>query len=77
MKCNFFSASGQSIDATQELLALGACNFVSSFVGSMSVSGGLSRGAINHASGVRSTVSSIYTGKQIIAFISNSPFFSS
>lgn len=65
------SASGKSIDATQELLALGACNLVSSFVGSMSVSGGLSRGAINHASGVKTTISSIYTGRAEEEFLCN------
>ncbi|XP_054282437.1 sodium-independent sulfate anion transporter-like [Macrosteles quadrilineatus] len=56
-----FSA-GKSIDATQEMLALGMCNLVSSFVGSMPVSGALSRGAVNNASGVRTTFGGIYTG---------------
>lgn len=59
-------SNGRSIDATQELLALGMCNVAASFVGSMPVSGGLSRGAINHASGVKSTISCIYTGIVVI-----------
>ena len=44
------------------MLALGACNVVSSFVSSMPVSGGLSRGAVNHSSGVRTTLGGVYTG---------------
>uniref|UniRef100_A0A0A9Z2J6 Sodium-independent sulfate anion transporter n=1 Tax=Lygus hesperus TaxID=30085 RepID=A0A0A9Z2J6_LYGHE len=59
---------GKSIDATQELLALGLCNTLSSFVGSMPVSGALSRGAVNNASGVRTTLGGIYTG--IIVLVS-------
>jgi len=55
-------SEGKSIDATQEMLALGLCNLVSSFVGSMPVSGALSRGAVNNASGVRTTFGGIYTG---------------
>nr|XP_031831740.1 sodium-independent sulfate anion transporter-like isoform X1 [Nomia melanderi]XP_031831741.1 sodium-independent sulfate anion transporter-like isoform X1 [Nomia melanderi]XP_031831742.1 sodium-independent sulfate anion transporter-like isoform X1 [Nomia melanderi] len=53
---------GKPIDATQEMLALGACNVVSAFVSSMPVSGGLSRGAVNHSSGVKTTIGCIYTG---------------
>ncbi|XP_073997472.1 sodium-independent sulfate anion transporter-like isoform X2 [Rhodnius prolixus] len=55
-------AEGRSIDATQELLALGLCNVASSFFGSMAVSGALSRGAVNNASGVRTTLGGVYTG---------------
>ncbi|KAJ8678531.1 hypothetical protein QAD02_014318 [Eretmocerus hayati] len=50
------------IDATQEMMALGVCNIVSAFVSSMPVSGGLSRGAVNHSSGVRTTLGGVYTG---------------
>ena len=57
-----FSADGKQIDATQEMLAIGACNVVSSFVSSMPVSGGLSRGAVNHSSGVKTTLGAVYTG---------------
>ncbi|KAG8259057.1 hypothetical protein J6590_019534 [Homalodisca vitripennis] len=55
-------SEGRSIDATQEMLALGLCNFFSAFVGSMPVSGALSRGAVNNASGVKTTCGGIYTG---------------
>ncbi|XP_044759831.1 sodium-independent sulfate anion transporter-like [Coccinella septempunctata] len=54
-------ADGKAIDATQEMFALGICNIASSFVQSMPVSGALSRGAVNNASGVRTTCGGIYT----------------
>lgn len=59
-------AEGKPIDATQEMLAIGMCNIMSSFVGSMPVSGALSRGAVNHASGVATTFGGIYTGIIVI-----------
>ncbi|XP_008203719.1 sodium-independent sulfate anion transporter [Nasonia vitripennis] len=55
-------SEGKPIDATQEMLAIGMCNVVSSFVSSIPVSGGLSRGAVNHSSGVRTTLGGVYTG---------------
>nr|XP_034193155.1 sodium-independent sulfate anion transporter-like isoform X3 [Osmia lignaria] len=57
---------GKPIDATQEMLALGACNVVSAFVSSMPVSGGLSRGAVNHSSGVKTTLGGVYTGLLVL-----------
>lgn len=48
------------------MLALGACNVVSSFVSSMPVSGGLSRGAVNHSSGVKTTLGGVYTGLLVL-----------
>ncbi|XP_063231704.1 sodium-independent sulfate anion transporter-like isoform X2 [Bacillus rossius redtenbacheri] len=59
-------SDGHPIDATQEMLALGACNIFSSFVSSMPVSGALSRGAVNHASGVTTTFGGIYTGVVVL-----------
>ncbi|EFN77149.1 sodium-independent sulfate anion transporter [Harpegnathos saltator] len=59
-------SDGKSIDATQEMLALGACNVLSSFVSSMPVSGGLSRGAVNHSSGVKTTLGGVYTGLLVL-----------
>lgn len=44
------------------MLALGACNMASSFVQSMPVTGALSRGAVNNASGVKTTFGGVYTG---------------
>ncbi|XP_050537914.1 sodium-independent sulfate anion transporter-like [Daktulosphaira vitifoliae] len=61
-----FFADGKTVDATQEMLALGVSNLVSSFVGSMPVSGALSRGAVNNASGVKTTFGGIYTGIIVI-----------
>jgi len=55
-------AEGKAIDATQEMIAIGMCNILSSFVSSMPVSGALSRGAVNHASGVETTFGGVYTG---------------
>ncbi|XP_015108474.1 sodium-independent sulfate anion transporter isoform X2 [Diachasma alloeum] len=55
-------SDGKPIDATQEMLAIGLCNLLSSFVSSMPVSGGLSRGAVNHSSGVKTTLGGVYTG---------------
>ncbi|KAG8041128.1 hypothetical protein G9C98_002116 [Cotesia typhae] len=55
-------SDGKPVDASQEMFALGVCNIVSSFFQSMPVSGGLSRGAVNHASGVKTTLGGIYTG---------------
>ncbi|ERL95346.1 hypothetical protein D910_12611 [Dendroctonus ponderosae] len=59
-------SEGRSIDSTQEMLALGFCNIASSFVSSMPVSGALSRGAVNHASGVRTTFGGVYTAIVVI-----------
>ncbi|XP_011313714.1 sodium-independent sulfate anion transporter isoform X2 [Fopius arisanus] len=55
-------SDGKPIDATQEMLAMGLCNLISSLVSSMPVSGGLSRGAVNHSSGVKTTLGGVYTG---------------
>ncbi|XP_030762975.1 sodium-independent sulfate anion transporter-like [Sitophilus oryzae] len=59
-------SEGKSIDSTQEMLALGICNIASSFVSSMPVSGALSRGAVNHASGVKTTFGGVYTALIVI-----------
>lgn len=53
-----FSA-GVPIDATQELIALGLCNIVGSFAGSMPITGSFTRTALNHASGVQTQAGGI------------------
>ncbi|KAL1495007.1 hypothetical protein ABEB36_010498 [Hypothenemus hampei] len=63
-------SEGKSIDSTQEMLALGVCNIASSFVSSMPVSGALSRGAVNHASGVKTTFGGVYTSLVVILSLS-------
>lgn len=63
--CHFsfgFAAKGKTIDATQEMLALGMCNLLGSFFQSMPVTGSFTRTAVNNASGVRTTLGGIITG---------------
>lgn len=55
-------AMGKSLDATQEMLALGICNMFGSFVRSMPVTGSFTRTAVNHASGVKTTFGGLFTG---------------
>lgn len=54
-------SGGKVVDASQEMIALGLCNVFSSFMGSMPVAGSMSRSALNHTTGVRTTFSSIFT----------------
>ncbi|XP_050421473.1 sodium-independent sulfate anion transporter-like [Adelges cooleyi] len=69
-------ASGNSVDATQELYCLGVCNLLGSFVSSMPVTGSFSRSAVNHASGVRTPMGGLYTGLLIILALSLlTPYF--
>ena len=62
----FLLGDGKAVDSTQEMLALGLCNIASSFVSSMPVSGAISRGAVNHASGVKTTFGGVYTAIVVI-----------
>lgn len=50
------------MDATQELFTLALCNLLGSFVSSIPITGSFSRSAVNHASGVKTTLGGIYTG---------------
>ncbi|CAG9584960.1 unnamed protein product [Danaus chrysippus] len=59
-------SEGKYVDATQEMVALGVCNVLASFVESMPVSGALSRGAVNHASGVATPAGGLYTGALVL-----------
>lgn len=52
---------GKRLDASQEIVALGATNVFGSFIGSMPVCASFSRGAVNNASGVRTTLGGFYT----------------
>ncbi|XP_063239556.1 sodium-independent sulfate anion transporter-like [Bacillus rossius redtenbacheri] len=58
--------TGKVLDATQEMITLGLCNVVGSFMQSMPVTGAISRSAVSHASGVRTTIAGIYTGVMVI-----------
>lgn len=55
-------AKGKTIDATQEMLALGLCNIIGAFFQSMPVTGSFTRTAVNNASGVRTTFGGTFTG---------------
>lgn len=73
------TASGNAVDATQELYCLGVCNLLGSFVSSMPVTGSFSRSAVNHASGVRTPMGGMYTGNKykyiIFRFKNRNRFF--
>lgn len=63
--CKAF-AYGKTVDATQELLAIGLCNICNSFVHSFPGSGSFSRSAVNNASGVRTPLSGLYTASLVV-----------
>lgn len=69
-------ASGDSVDATQELLTLGVCNLFGSFVSSMPITGSFSRSAVNHASGVQTPLGGLFTGSlMVLALTALTPYF--
>lgn len=65
-KRNKFAAKGKTLDANQEMLALGFCNIFGSFVKSMPVTGSFTRTAINNASGVKTPMSGLITGSLVL-----------
>ncbi|XP_025992190.1 sodium-independent sulfate anion transporter isoform X2 [Solenopsis invicta] len=74
--CKAF-ANGKSVDATQELIAIGISNIGNSFVQAFPSTGSLSRSAVNNASGVRTPFGGIYTGLLVIlALLFLTPYFS-
>jgi sodium-independent sulfate anion transporter 11 len=56
------AANGAMLDVTQEMITLGFCNIVGSFLLSMPISGSFTRSAVNNASGVRTPFGGLYTG---------------
>jgi sodium-independent sulfate anion transporter 11 len=52
------------VDASQELFALGFSNILSSFVRSFPLAGSFSRTAVNNASGVKTPLGGLMTGKE-------------
>lgn len=73
--CKAF-ADGKSVDATQELIAIGVSNIANSFVQGYPGTGALSRGAVNNASGVRTPFGGLYTGIIVIlALLFFTPYF--
>uniref|UniRef100_A0A336MXD7 CSON007755 protein n=1 Tax=Culicoides sonorensis TaxID=179676 RepID=A0A336MXD7_CULSO len=76
MSINKSAAEGKSVDATQELIAIGAGKLVNSLVGAYPGNGSFSRGAINKASGARTPLGSLYSGiLVIIALLYLTPYF--
>lgn len=64
--CKAF-AHGKTVDAAQELLAIGLANVGNSFVHGFPGSGSFSRSAVNNASGVRTPLGGVYTAVLVIA----------
>lgn len=62
----YVSAKGRTLDATQELIALGMCNIMASFVQSMPITGSFTRTAVNNASGVKTPAGGIVTGALVL-----------
>ncbi|XP_018563097.1 sodium-independent sulfate anion transporter-like isoform X2 [Anoplophora glabripennis] len=59
-------SKGRTLDATQELIALGMCNIMASFVQSMPITGSFTRTAVNNASGVKTPAGGIVTGAIVL-----------
>lgn len=59
-------SKGKTIDASQEMIALGLCNIMGSFVSSMPTTGSFTRTAINNASGVKTTLGGLFTGALVL-----------
>lgn len=69
-------ASDGALDATQEMVALAACNLLGSLVQAMPVCGAFTRSAVSHASGVRTPMVGLYTSSLVLlalAFLT--PYF--
>eukprot|EP00795_Rhopilema_esculentum_P009005 gene9005-16647_t len=65
----FSRINGYKIIPTQELIALGVANIMSSFVSSFPVTGSFSRTAVNSQSGVQTPAAGIFTGTVVILAI--------
>jgi solute carrier family 26 (sodium-independent sulfate anion transporter), member 11 len=59
-------SKGKIVDVTQEMCALGLCNIASSFFTSIPITGSFTRSAVNHASGVQTTLGGIFTGAVVL-----------
>ncbi|XP_043499066.1 sodium-independent sulfate anion transporter [Polistes fuscatus] len=70
-------SQGKSVDATQELIAIGLANVGNSFVQAFPGTGSLSRSAVYHASGVRTPMGGLYAGILVmLALFFLTPYFS-
>ncbi|XP_076340331.1 sodium-independent sulfate anion transporter-like isoform X2 [Tachypleus tridentatus] len=69
-------SKGKKLDATQEMIALGICNVMGSFVSAYPATGSFSRTAINNNTGVRTPLGGLFTGGTVIlALAVLAPFF--
>lgn len=59
-------SKGRVVDATQEMIALGLVNIVSSFVSSIPITASLTRTAINSTTGVKTVLGGIFTGALVL-----------
>jgi MFS superfamily sulfate permease-like transporter len=57
------AADGKTIDATQEMLAVGMSNVLGSFVQSIPVAASVTRTSINHNAGAQTPLGGILAGK--------------
>ncbi|KAI9577480.1 hypothetical protein GQX74_014864 [Glossina fuscipes] len=57
---------GKIVNASQEMVALGMCNILASFVSSMPVTGSFTRTAVNNASGVKTPLGGLVTGSLVL-----------
>lgn len=65
-KVFYLPEKGAAVDATQEMIAVGLCNIISSFFSAMPTTGSFTRSAVNHTSGVRSPLSGLFTGALVL-----------
>lgn len=69
-------ASGQAVDASQEMLTLGLCNIVGSCVKSMPICGAFTRSAVSNASGVKTPMAGLYVSVMAVLALSLlTPYF--
>ncbi|WP_378080415.1 SulP family inorganic anion transporter [Cerasicoccus arenae] len=64
---NLAAQAGDRIDVNQQMLSVGAANLVCAFGSGMTVSGSLTRSALNHRSGARTPIASMFSGTLLIA----------
>ncbi|KAG5324414.1 S2611 protein, partial [Acromyrmex heyeri] len=71
-----YLSTDASINATQEMLALGVCNMLSSFVSSLPISGAFTRSGVGSASGVQTPMAGLYSGTMALLALSFlTPYF--
>ncbi|KAI4503512.1 hypothetical protein M0802_001734 [Mischocyttarus mexicanus] len=69
-------ASGNSLNAKQEMLTLGICNILGSFFSSMPTCGAFTRSAVSSTSGVQTPMAGLYTGiLTLLALSFLTPYF--